>query len=251
MFNKNNIRDVRFSNSDEDVIAVVYEDENGDNVETYVSVNKTDASYKLLVKAGYSAEVVKEKTTEAKRAYMQNVYETLRTQHKPQFDKMLADLKADYENQLGYINADHENRLGCINAEHKILYDNVVQDYLRYKEDKERDIARLDNTIKLRKDQFMLSSAALNAIIEVKKAEYAAINSDISNSVITPGHLFKFFGTISNNDDLLFKLKVQSLKFDEIKSNKDVKQAIRKAKNIEEVVFILTSNKVDISKYSE
>ncbi len=240
MFNKNNIRDVRFSNSDEDIIAVVYEDENGDNVETYVSVNETDASYKLLVKAGYSTEVVKEKTTEAKRTYMQNVYETLRAQHKPQFDKMLIDLETDYENRLTHLN-----------AEHKILYDNVVQNYLKYKEDKERDIARLDNTIKLRKDQFMLSSAALHAIIEVKKAEYAEINRDISDSIISPAHLFKFFSTISHNDDLLFKLKVQALKFDEIKSNKDVKQAIRKAKNIEEVVFILTSNKVDISKYSE
>ena len=218
MFNKENIRDARFTNRDEDIIAVLYEDENGDNIETYVQVNKNDSSYKLLVESGYSAKVVKDNTTESKRQYMQNVYETLKAQHKPQFDKM---------------------------------YEETVQNYLRYKEDKERDIARLDNTIKLRKDQFMLSSAALHAIIKDKKVEYANINSDISNSVITPGHLFKFFGTISGNDDLLFKLKVQSLKFDEIKSNKDVKQAVRKAKNIEEVIFILTSNKVDISKYSE
>ena len=95
MFNKENILDARFANEENNIVAVLYTDENGDKVEVYVEVNETDATYKALVEAGFSAKTIEDNTIEFKKAFMRNMYDKMKEEHQVQHDAVLATLEAE------------------------------------------------------------------------------------------------------------------------------------------------------------
>ena len=97
MFNKDNILEARFSNADYDTISVLYTDENGNLIETYVQVNEEDVAYKALVEAGHSKEVIEEKTVEYKKAYMSNVYNTLKERHPGTHKEVITAIENEIE----------------------------------------------------------------------------------------------------------------------------------------------------------
>ena len=124
-----NILDARFANPSEDTIAVLYQDETGNNVEVYVEVNEDDATYKSLVEAGYSKEIIIEKTVEAKKEYMRNVYNVFYEHHLP-------------------------------------THEAVMQEFERVEREKKEDLEKLDELIELRRQQFMISVASIKALKE-------------------------------------------------------------------------------------
>lgn len=130
MFNKDNIIDARFARPSQDLIAVVYTDEAGQNVETYVEVNDDDHAYKSLVELGYSKEVIVDKTAKYKQEYMRNVYNTLRDKHADQHEKVLKHLELEKQVKRDEINA-------------------------------------LDEILELKRQQFLIATAAIEAIKEI------------------------------------------------------------------------------------
>ena len=122
-----NILEARFANQANDLIAVLYKDENNENIEMYVEVNENDSTYKSLVQAGYSKEVIIENTVEAKKAHMRKVYDILKEQHRGQHEKVMSDLEKERLEKIDEIN-------------------------------------KLEEVIELKRQQFLISIAALEAI---------------------------------------------------------------------------------------
>ena len=141
MFEDKTILDARFTNEQQDTIAVVYRDEeSGENVETYVQVNDEDYTYKQLVEAGFSAEVILDRTAEAKRIHMKNVYETLKAQHLPQHEKIMAELERDKQEKMAEVR---------------------------------EAIQSLTEPLELKRQQFLIAIAAIEALKKVNKIKSA------------------------------------------------------------------------------
>lgn len=132
MFDNTNIVDVRFTNAANDTISVVYRDnDTNENVETYVQVNEADATYKALVAAGYSHEVMIERTIEAKKVHMRNVYNVFREQHEGEYHQVIADLEREKQEKL---------------------------------EEIREQISRVSETLSKKKQQFLIAVAAIEAL---------------------------------------------------------------------------------------
>jgi hypothetical protein len=132
MFDNTNIVDVRFTNAANDTISVVYRDnDTNENVETYVQVNEDDATYKALVAAGYSQEVMIERTIEAKKAHMRNVYNVFREQHQGEYLRVIDDLEREKQEKL---------------------------------EEVREQISRVSETLNKKRQQFLIAVAAIEAL---------------------------------------------------------------------------------------
>ena len=127
MFEDKTILDARFTNEQQDTIAVVYRDEeSGENVETYVQVNDEDYTYKQLVEAGFSAEVILDRTAEA--------------QHLPQHEKIMAELERDKQEKMAEVR---------------------------------EAIQSLTEPLELKRQQFLIAIAAIEALKKVNKIKSA------------------------------------------------------------------------------
>ena len=132
MFDNTNIVDVRFTNAANDTISVVYRDnDTNENVETYVQVNEDDATYKALVAAGYSQKVMIERTIEAKKAHMRNVYNVFREQHQGEYLQVIDDLEREKQEKL---------------------------------EEVREQISRVSETLNKKRQQFLIAVAAIEAL---------------------------------------------------------------------------------------
>jgi len=132
MFDNTNIVDVRFTNAANDTISVVYRDnDTNENVETYVQVDEADATYKALVAAGYSQEVMIERTIEAKKAHMRNVYNVFREQHQGEYLRVIDDLEREKQEKL---------------------------------EEVREQISRVSETLNKKRQQFLIAVAAIEAL---------------------------------------------------------------------------------------
>lgn len=103
MFTKENIIEVRFANKEQDMIAVLYT-EGDDTVEVYVQADAADATYKQLVKAGYSSESIVESTAEYKKSIMQYVHAKMREEHGDEQERVLAAFEEERSAKEALVN---------------------------------------------------------------------------------------------------------------------------------------------------